>query len=182
MLNLVLANKRIKGRLSKHRLICFLNYFVPSLQEYMVYRKHTYMRLDGSSKISERRDMVADFQSRWVKIWSTVCVCVCESVRMKPNTPFCQQPTVNLPFCILQQSVNSLILHVYVQICVRACVCVYFLASPHALVYISAQLRGAGVTLVLVVGERVCGLMKQLHSAALACMFHSACLSPLLKF
>eukprot|EP00063_Salmo_salar_P086768 XP_014061603.1 PREDICTED: DNA helicase INO80-like isoform X2 [Salmo salar] len=30
----------------------------------MVYRKHTYMRLDGSSKISERRDMVADFQSR----------------------------------------------------------------------------------------------------------------------
>lgn len=33
-------------------------------QEFMVYRKHTYMRLDGSSKISERRDMVADFQSR----------------------------------------------------------------------------------------------------------------------
>uniref|UniRef100_A0A671N3B5 Chromatin-remodeling ATPase INO80 n=1 Tax=Sinocyclocheilus anshuiensis TaxID=1608454 RepID=A0A671N3B5_9TELE len=41
--------------------------FLRSL-EYMVYRKHTYMRLDGSSKISERRDMrrdmVADFQSR----------------------------------------------------------------------------------------------------------------------
>ncbi|TKS76013.1 DNA helicase INO80 [Collichthys lucidus] len=35
-----------------------------SSAEYMVYRKHTYMRLDGSSKISERRDMVADFQSR----------------------------------------------------------------------------------------------------------------------
>lgn len=34
------------------------------LQEYMWHRKHTYMRLDGSSKISERRDMVADFQSR----------------------------------------------------------------------------------------------------------------------
>ena len=33
-------------------------------QEYMWYRKHTYMRLDGSSKISERRDMVADFQTR----------------------------------------------------------------------------------------------------------------------
>ena len=30
----------------------------------MWYRKHTYMRLDGSSKISERRDMVADFQTR----------------------------------------------------------------------------------------------------------------------
>ena len=30
----------------------------------MWYRKHTYKRLDGSSKISERRDMVADFQAR----------------------------------------------------------------------------------------------------------------------
>lgn len=30
----------------------------------MWHRKHTYMRLDGSSKISDRRDMVADFQSR----------------------------------------------------------------------------------------------------------------------
>ena len=30
----------------------------------MVCRKHTYMRLDGSSKISDRRDMVADFQSK----------------------------------------------------------------------------------------------------------------------
>jgi len=30
----------------------------------MWHRKHTYKRLDGSSKISERRDMVADFQAR----------------------------------------------------------------------------------------------------------------------
>ena len=30
----------------------------------MWHRKHTYMRLDGSSKISERRDMVANFQTR----------------------------------------------------------------------------------------------------------------------
>lgn len=42
----------------------------------MVYRKHTYMRLDGSSKISERRDMVADFQSRWVQIHDPWTVCV----------------------------------------------------------------------------------------------------------
>lgn len=28
----------------------------------MWHRKHKYMRLDGSSKISARRDMVADFQ------------------------------------------------------------------------------------------------------------------------
>ena len=30
----------------------------------MVCHKHTYMRLDGSSKISDRRDMVADFQNK----------------------------------------------------------------------------------------------------------------------
>ena len=36
----------------------------PLAQEYMVCRKHTYMRLDGSSKISDRRDMVADFQTK----------------------------------------------------------------------------------------------------------------------
>ena len=35
-----------------------------NFQEYMWHRKHTYMRLDGSSKISDRRDMVADFQTR----------------------------------------------------------------------------------------------------------------------
>ena len=38
--------------------------FDPVFQEYMTYRKHKYMRLDGSSKISDRRDMVADFQSK----------------------------------------------------------------------------------------------------------------------
>lgn len=45
----------------------------------MVYRKHTYMRLDGSSKISERRDMVADFQSRWVEINAIYSVFVHET-------------------------------------------------------------------------------------------------------
>merc|ERR1712190_52154 len=34
------------------------------LEEYMNHRKHTYIRLDGSSKIHERRDMVNDFQQR----------------------------------------------------------------------------------------------------------------------
>ena len=31
----------------------------------MNFRHHTHMRLDGSSKISDRRDMVNDFQSRY---------------------------------------------------------------------------------------------------------------------
>lgn len=36
----------------------------------MWFRKHKYMRLDGSSKISDRRDMVADFQTRY---WFSLC-------------------------------------------------------------------------------------------------------------
>ncbi|XP_062267133.1 chromatin-remodeling ATPase INO80 isoform X1 [Platichthys flesus] len=49
-----------------HRVLIYsqMTRMIDLLEEYMVYRKHTYMRLDGSSKISERRDMVADFQSR----------------------------------------------------------------------------------------------------------------------
>ncbi|XP_069493608.1 chromatin-remodeling ATPase INO80 [Ambystoma mexicanum] len=49
-----------------HRVLIYsqMTRMIDLLEEYMVYRTHTYMRLDGSSKISERRDMVADFQSR----------------------------------------------------------------------------------------------------------------------
>lgn len=34
------------------------------LQDYMNYRKYKYFRLDGSSTIMDRRDMVRDFQRR----------------------------------------------------------------------------------------------------------------------
>jgi len=50
--------------------VCYYSYSSPVIdyyfyfKEYMWHRKHTYIRLDGSSKISERRDMVADFQAR----------------------------------------------------------------------------------------------------------------------
>ncbi|XP_071081185.1 chromatin-remodeling ATPase INO80-like [Haliotis cracherodii] len=49
-----------------HRVLIYsqMTRMIDLLEEYMWYRKHTYMRLDGSSKISERRDMVADFQNR----------------------------------------------------------------------------------------------------------------------
>uniref|UniRef100_A0A3B4WDG4 Chromatin-remodeling ATPase INO80 n=1 Tax=Seriola lalandi dorsalis TaxID=1841481 RepID=A0A3B4WDG4_SERLL len=55
---------RLKAQ--EHRVLIYsqMTRMIDLLEEYMVYRKHTYMRLDGSSKISERRDMVADFQSR----------------------------------------------------------------------------------------------------------------------
>ncbi|KAB7505283.1 putative DNA helicase Ino80 [Armadillidium nasatum] len=46
-------------------LIVFYYYYPILLQEYMWHRKHKYMRLDGSSKISDRRDMVEDFQNKY---------------------------------------------------------------------------------------------------------------------
>uniref|UniRef100_A0A8D9A723 Chromatin-remodeling ATPase INO80 n=3 Tax=Cacopsylla melanoneura TaxID=428564 RepID=A0A8D9A723_9HEMI len=56
--------KRLKA--SGHRVLIYsqMTKMIDLLEEFMVYRKYRYMRLDGSSKISERRDMVADFQNR----------------------------------------------------------------------------------------------------------------------
>ncbi|XP_075227688.1 chromatin-remodeling ATPase INO80 isoform X2 [Lycorma delicatula] len=56
--------KRLKQQ--GHRVLIYsqMTRMIDLLEEYMWHRKLTYMRLDGSSKISERRDMVADFQSR----------------------------------------------------------------------------------------------------------------------
>uniref|UniRef100_A0A3Q3GLH6 Chromatin-remodeling ATPase INO80 n=1 Tax=Labrus bergylta TaxID=56723 RepID=A0A3Q3GLH6_9LABR len=61
-LDILLSRLKNQG----HRVLIYsqMTRMIDLLEEYMVYRKHTYMRLDGSSKISERRDMVADFQSR----------------------------------------------------------------------------------------------------------------------
>ncbi|ESO83010.1 hypothetical protein LOTGIDRAFT_236919 [Lottia gigantea] len=49
-----------------HRVLIYsqMTRMIDLLEEYMWHRKHSYMRLDGSSKISERRDMVADFQTK----------------------------------------------------------------------------------------------------------------------
>ncbi|KAI9528087.1 putative DNA helicase ino80, partial [Dissostichus eleginoides] len=61
-LDILLSRLKNQG----HRVLIYsqMTRMIDLLEEYMVYRKHIYMRLDGSSKISERRDMVADFQSR----------------------------------------------------------------------------------------------------------------------
>ncbi|KAF8774352.1 Chromatin-remodeling ATPase INO80 like protein [Argiope bruennichi] len=49
-----------------HRVLIYsqMTRMIDLLEDYMCFRKHTYMRLDGSSKIADRRDMVADFQNR----------------------------------------------------------------------------------------------------------------------
>lgn len=58
----LLTRLKIQG----HRVLVYsqMTRMIDLLEEYMAYRKHKYMRLDGSSKISERRDMVANFQSK----------------------------------------------------------------------------------------------------------------------
>ncbi|XP_076441698.1 chromatin-remodeling ATPase INO80-like isoform X2 [Babylonia areolata] len=49
-----------------HRVLIYsqMTRMIDLLEEYMVCRKHTFKRLDGSSRISDRRDMVADFQTK----------------------------------------------------------------------------------------------------------------------
>lgn len=49
-----------------HRVLIYsqMTKMINILEEFMNFRQHSYMRLDGSSKICDRRDMVADFQSK----------------------------------------------------------------------------------------------------------------------
>jgi len=48
-----------------HRVLCYsqMTKVIDILEDYLTYRHHRYIRLDGSSKLSERRDMVEDFQT-----------------------------------------------------------------------------------------------------------------------
>lgn len=62
----VLDNLLTRLKSEGHRVLIYsqMTKMIDLLEEYMWHRKHRYMRLDGSSKISARRDMVADFQNR----------------------------------------------------------------------------------------------------------------------
>ncbi|KAL5210687.1 hypothetical protein ABZP36_006310 [Zizania latifolia] len=53
-------------RAENHRVLLFaqMTKMLDILEDYMNFRKFKYFRLDGSSAISERRDMVRDFQNR----------------------------------------------------------------------------------------------------------------------
>ncbi|CAL4091967.1 unnamed protein product, partial [Meganyctiphanes norvegica] len=62
----VLDNLLSRLKAGGHRVLIYsqMTKMIDVLEEYMWHRKHKYMRLDGSSKISDRRDMVADFQTK----------------------------------------------------------------------------------------------------------------------
>jgi DNA helicase INO80 len=50
-----------------HRVLVYfqMTRMMDLMEEYLVYRQYKYLRLDGSSKIEDRRDMVIDWQTRW---------------------------------------------------------------------------------------------------------------------
>jgi DNA helicase INO80 len=53
-------------KLEGHRVLIYsqMTKMIDLLEEFMTHRRHKYIRLDGSSRISERRDMVNDFQTK----------------------------------------------------------------------------------------------------------------------
>ncbi|KAG6842554.1 hypothetical protein C0991_000080 [Blastosporella zonata] len=51
---------------SDHRVLVYfqMTRMMDLMEEYLIYRQYKYLRLDGSSKIEDRRDMVIDWQTR----------------------------------------------------------------------------------------------------------------------
>lgn len=51
-----------------HRVLIYfqMTRMMDLMEEYLIYRQHKYLRLDGSSKLEDRRDMVMDWQTRSV--------------------------------------------------------------------------------------------------------------------
>jgi chromatin-remodeling ATPase INO80 len=49
-----------------HRVLIYfqMTKMMDLMEEYLVFRQYKYLRLDGSSKLEDRRDMVFDWQTR----------------------------------------------------------------------------------------------------------------------
>ncbi|CAH8435782.1 unnamed protein product [Heterobilharzia americana] len=64
-----LDNLLTELKLNGHRVLIYsqMTRMIDILEEFMLYRKHAYLRLDGSSRLSDRRDMVSQWQTnpRW---------------------------------------------------------------------------------------------------------------------
>lgn len=55
-------------KMGDHRVLVYfqMTRMMDLMEEYLIYRQYKYLRLDGSSKLEDRRDMVIDWQTRWV--------------------------------------------------------------------------------------------------------------------
>jgi DNA helicase INO80 len=53
-------------KLGDHRVLIYfqMTRMMDLMEEYLIYRQYKYLRLDGSSKLEDRRDMVIDWQTR----------------------------------------------------------------------------------------------------------------------
>jgi len=53
-------------KMEDHRVLVYfqMTRMMDLMEEYLVYRQYKYLRLDGSSKLEDRRDMVIDWQTR----------------------------------------------------------------------------------------------------------------------
>ena len=62
----VLDKLLVKLKREGHRVLVYsqMTRMIDLLEEFMAYRRYRYIRLDGSSRISDRRDMVDDFQTK----------------------------------------------------------------------------------------------------------------------
>ena len=51
-----------------HRVLIYfqMTRMMDLMEEYLIYRQYKYLRLDGGSKLEDRRDMVMDWQTKWV--------------------------------------------------------------------------------------------------------------------
>jgi chromatin-remodeling ATPase INO80 len=58
----------------EHRVLIYfqMTRMMDLMEEYLIYRQYKYLRLDGSSKLEDRRDMVIDWQTRSAK-----CLILC---------------------------------------------------------------------------------------------------------
>ena len=62
-------------RMEGHRCLIYsqMTKMIDILEEFMMFRKYKYIRLDASSKLSERRDMIDDWQSKYVILFFFIC-------------------------------------------------------------------------------------------------------------
>lgn len=52
-----------------HRVLVYfqMTRMMDLMEEYLIFRQYKYLRLDGSSKLEDRRDMVIDWQTKYVR-------------------------------------------------------------------------------------------------------------------
>jgi DNA helicase INO80 len=62
-----------------HRVLIYfqMTRMIDLMEEYMTFRKHKYLRLDGSSKLEDRRDMVIEWQTKSAIFYSFLMHAIC---------------------------------------------------------------------------------------------------------